>query len=233
MGAGGVSPPPRPPREPNVGFEMFYCAAGQRGFAVGGALAENIPPRGADMPVCGVQRFSAKTYGAAAFAARICRTRSARLLAASEPPLRRLLRRRRDSPPLPAHGRCRPVTPASLLFPRKEVKQEKRRLFQQKDSMSLRHKPSMRHKKGCRSAACGRIFFLRSPISGPGSRAPGDTLSTPGCRWYGNGGRRCSGTLPCAWRRIFSARPFPGSSCSSRSHHVRNYGSMQLYPHQG
>ena len=44
-------------------------------------------------------------------------------------PLRRLFWRRRDSPPLPAHGRCRPVTPASLLFPRKEVKQEKRQLL--------------------------------------------------------------------------------------------------------
>jgi len=32
----------------------------------------------------------------------------------SPTPLRRLLRRRRDSPTLPAHGRCRPVAPASL-----------------------------------------------------------------------------------------------------------------------
>ena len=155
MGAGGVSPPPRPPpRAERRLRDVLLRRRWRRGFAVGGAFAENITLRGADMPVCGVQRFSAKTYGAAAFAARICRTRSARLLAASEPPLRRLLRRRRDSPPLPAHGRCRPVTPASLLFPRKEVKQEKRRLFQQKDSMSLRHKPSMRQKNG---ALAGRF----------------------------------------------------------------------------
>ena len=144
----------------------------RRGFAVGGALAENITLLGADMPVCGVQRFSAKTYGAAAFAARICRTRSARLLAASEPPLRRLLRRRRDSPPLPAHGRCRPVTPASLLFPRKEVKQEKRRLFQQKDSMSLRHKPSMRRKDGAWEKRSGRITLCRSFYAFPRGSMP-------------------------------------------------------------
>ena len=50
------------------------------------------------------------------FAARTCRIRSARLLAASLPPLRALFWARRDSPPLPAHGRCRPVTPAFLLF---------------------------------------------------------------------------------------------------------------------
>ena len=37
-------------------------------------------------------------------------------------PLRRPLRRRRDSPPLPAHGRCRPVTPVSFLFAEKEGK---------------------------------------------------------------------------------------------------------------
>ena len=36
------------------------------------------------------------------------------------PPLRRLFWRRRDSPPLPAHGRCRPVTPAFLLFDEKK-----------------------------------------------------------------------------------------------------------------
>ncbi len=142
---GAFRRPLDPPRAERRLRDVLLRRRWRRGFAVDRAFAENITLRGADMPVCGVQRFSAKTYGAAAFAARICRTRSARLLAASEPPLRRLLRRRRDSPSLPAHGRCRPVTPASLLFPRKEVKQEKRRLFQQKDSMSLRHKPSMRH----------------------------------------------------------------------------------------
>ena len=45
-----------------------------------------------------------------------------------KPPLRALFWARRDSPALPAHGRCRPVTPASLLFAGKEGKQEKRRL---------------------------------------------------------------------------------------------------------
>ena len=60
------------------------------------------------------------------YAARTCRIRSTRLLAALKPLLRRLFWRRRDSSTLPAHGRYRPVTPIFLLFPRKEGKQEKR-----------------------------------------------------------------------------------------------------------
>ena len=59
------------------------------------------------------------------FAARTCRIRYARLLAASKPPLRRLLWRRRDSSTLPAHGRYRPVTCDFTSFPEKRSKTRK------------------------------------------------------------------------------------------------------------
>ena len=122
----GAISPPRNPHEPNLGLVMFYSRLRRLGMGLQ-ASVENRP--------CGVRvsyyaarrSFPRISTVQRRCAARPCRTRSARLRVALEPPRHRLLRRRRDSSTLPAHGRCRPVTPASLLFPVKRSKTRKAR----------------------------------------------------------------------------------------------------------
>ena len=97
-------------------FLFFYLAVlwGLAVPAYAPSIAGSRPPMTAT--VCAVVIFGLTGTTAA---------KCTHLLAALKPPLRRLLWRRRDSATLPAHGRCRPVTPASLLFPVKRSETRK------------------------------------------------------------------------------------------------------------
>ena len=119
MGAGGVFAAPSTPHEPNVGLVIYYFAA--FGDLVWGCKRKYATTlRGADESLCGMLTFSTNIDGAAA----LCRPDMPHTLRSPpggvEPPLRRLLWRRRDSSTLPAHGRYRPVTPILLLFREKK-----------------------------------------------------------------------------------------------------------------